>query len=352
MTYGTGLGLYPYGEVASALENDEVSSTTEGRHLTVLGSQVTGHEHSYPTKGHPVVVGENIVGVAFTTLTSDAQYVSIDTEGIWMQSVVALNPAAVAVVAGDELFINKTTAIISNDDNKNINAHFGYALGGVTAGQTAIIAVKVHWDPDDATESVGVSGEPYTTTLANTFREYRYQCSAASGASQGIYIRQYLTGDGTLTANALRAYTDIVGVSISNAYGAHLSLGMGESTTGGAITGLGVAVRATLGLPNVALAAGGTYAAIMPEIFAFGAASDPAAVTQLSFIKCVAGGDATGIEDIDDKAYLLVLDGVAEGAGNMVVASNTEGNYVSAARCLINGVEKWLMFASASGQSN
>jgi hypothetical protein len=124
---------------------------------------------------------------------------------------------------------------------------------------------------------------------------------------------------------------------------------MGESTTGGAITGLGVAVRATLGLPDVALAAGGTYAAIMPEIFAFGDASDPAAVTELSFIRCVDGGDATGRQAIDDKAYLLVIDGVAEGAGNMIVASATEANYVSAARCKINGVEKWLMFASASG---
>jgi len=33
----------------------------------------------------------------------------------------------------------------------------------------------------------------------------------------------------------------------------------------------------------------------------------------------------------------------------MVVASATEANYVSAARCKINGVEKWLMFASAPG---
>ena len=348
-TYGTGIGVYPYGEVADAREGNEVSSTYEGRHLTFVEAQITGHINAFPTKGYGCVVGESIVGVAFNTATAVGDYVTIDTEGIFLMSVVALNPAAVAVVAGDELFINKTTGIISNDDNKNINAHFGYALGGVTAGNTAIISVKVHWDPDDATESVGVAGAPYTTALANTFREYRYQCSATSGASQGIYIRQYLTGEGTLTANSLRAYTDIVGVSISNAYGAHLSLGMGESTTGGAITGLGVAVRATLGLPNVALAAGGTYAAIMPEIFAFGAASDPAAVTELSFIRCVAGGDAAGIEDIDDKAYLLVLDGVAEGANNMVVASATEGNYVTAARCKINGVEKWLMFASASG---
>jgi hypothetical protein len=343
-------GVYPDADVKTA--GEEFSSTYEGRHLTFLESELThpSHTDGYVDKGDPVLMGENVVGVAFNGASAATDLVAIDTEGIWILNVVATNEDGnIAVAAGDELFIHKTTCVISKNPNKNTHARFGYALGTVASGADGDIAVKVHWNPDDATELVGVAGAAFTTALANTFREYRYQCSATSGASQGIYIRQYLTGEGTLTANSLRAYTDIVGVSISNAYGAHLSLGMGESTTGGAVTGLGVAVRATLGLPDVALAAGGTYAAIMPEIYAFGDASDPAAVTELSFIRCVDGGDATGRQAIDDKAYLLVIDGVAEGAGNMVVASNTEANYVSAARCKINGVEKWLMFASASG---
>lgn len=342
----------PYGVYTAGTAGDEVSSTYEGRHLTFSESQITHpyHADGFVDKGDPVVVGENIVGVAFLDAAADTDLIPIDTEGIWQLSVIATNEDGnIAVAVGDELFINTSTCLISKNPNKNTQQRFGYALYPISSGVTDVVAVKVHFDPDDATELVGVSGAAYTTSLANTFREYRYQCSATSGASQGVYIRQYLTAAGTLTANSLRAYTDIVGVAIGNAYGAHLSLGMGESTTGGAVTGLGVAVRATLGLPNVALVGGGTYAAIMPEIFAFGASSSPAAVTQLSFIKCVAGGDATGIEAIDDKAYLLVIDGVAEGANNMVVASATEANYASAARCLINGVEKWLMFASASG---
>ena len=342
----------PYGVYTAGTAGDEVSSTYEGRHLTFTESQLTHPDNGdgFVNKGDPVVVGENIVGVAFLSAAAATDLIPIDTEGIWQLSVVATNEDGnIAVAVGDELFINKTTCVISKNPNKNTHQSFGYALYAIDSGVTDVIPVKVHWNPDDATELVGVSGAAFTTALANTFREYRYQCSATSGASQGIYIRQYLTGEGTLTANSLRAYTDIVGVAIANAYGAHLSLGMGESTTGGAITGLGVAVRATLGLPDVALAAGGTYAAIMPEIFAFGDASDPAAVTELSFIRCVDGGDATGRQAIDDKAYLLVIDGVAEGAGNMIVASATEANYVSAARCKINGVEKWLMFASASG---
>ena len=185
----TGIGLYPYGETGTT-ENDEVSSTYEGRHLTVLGTEISSHMagHTLQQAGHPLVVGESIVGVALTTetATGDGLYVAFDTEGIWLLSVVALNPAAVAVVAGDELFINRTTAVISNDDNKNINAHFGYALGGVAAGETGIISVKVHWDPDDAVESVGVTGTPYSSAEAGKlFRGYFYE-STGSGVIEGV----------------------------------------------------------------------------------------------------------------------------------------------------------------------
>ena len=85
------------------------------------------------------------------------------------------------------------------------------------------------------------------------------------------------------------------------------------------------------------------------EIYSAGASTDYANANKLSFIRIVNGGHATGVGNVDDDAYLLDIVGTTEGAGNMVVASNTEANYVSAAKCRINGVEKWLMFASASG---
>jgi hypothetical protein len=180
------------------------------------------------------------------------------------------------------------------------------------------------------------------------FMELRVQSSATSGDNRAIYNRLYLSGIGG-GGESLRSYTDVVGVAVGTVHGAHISLGFGESTTKGNATGLGVAVRATLGIPNAAMAADGTYAALMAEIYSFGSSSAVSAVTELSFIKCVAGGNGTGAGRVDDKAYLLVIDGVAEGSGNMIVASASEANYASAARCLINGVEKWLMFASASG---
>jgi predicted RecA/RadA family phage recombinase len=344
-----------YGVYTPGTAGDEVSSTYEGRHLTFDESQLVhpSHTDGFVNSGDPVVVGENIVGVAFTSAAAATDLIAIDTEGIWQLSVVATNEDGnIAVAVGDELFINTTTAIISKNPNKNTQQRFGYALYPITSGATDVIPVKVHFDPDDATELVGVSGAPLTTALANTFREYRYQCSATSGASQGIYIRQYLTGAGTLTANALRAYTDIVGVQIGNAYGAHITLGLGESTTIGKFTGLGCAVRATFGLPDGAAFAGGvgTPAAIQAEFFSFGAGSTLAAAhpTQ-AFIRCVNDGNATGIAALDDTLNLLTLTGGAIAGGNIVEASATEANYAYSARCNIHGVTMYMMFASAVG---
>ncbi len=234
--------------------------------------------------------------------------------------------------------VDRSTTELSVKSKGYERVQFGNVALSVAGGVTTALL-----------HGIGTAAAPATTGTADKkFLEYRTASSATSGDARGIYNRLSLTGTGG-GGESLRSYTEIVGVVAATAHGAHISLGMGESTTGGAVTGLGVAVRATLGLPSVALASGGTYAAMQAEIYSFGASADPAAVTELSFLKLTAGGDGTGAGKVDDKAYLMVIDGVAEGSGNMVVASTTGANYASAARCKINGVAKWLMFASASG---
>lgn len=213
MSYGTGLGLYPYGESGTASENEEVSSTYEGRHLTVLGTEITSHMdgHTLQQSKHPMVVRENIVGVAFTTETATGTglYVAFDTEGLFKLAVVAI--AGTAVIPGDELYIHKTTAIITNDPNKNLYAHFGYALGGVTAGNTAIITVKVHWDPDDAEEKVGVSGTPFVSSLvSHHFRDYYYEATGGSYI-QGMGMHLNIPND---AARTYVVHTMVLGVTI------------------------------------------------------------------------------------------------------------------------------------------
>jgi len=180
------------------------------------------------------------------------------------------------------------------------------------------------------------------------FAEFRLQTTATSGSCRGIYNRLYMSGAGA-DGESLRSYTDVVGVALTTAHGAHITLGFGESTTKGSITGLGAAVRAQLGIPDAAMASGGTYAACQPEIYSFGENSAVSAVTELSFIRCCNGGDGTGVGRVDDKAYLIVLDGGAIASGNIVEESTDETKYAYSIRCKFAGTEMFLMAASAVG---
>ena len=340
--YGTRCGNYPANETAGT----EVSSTYEGRHLTFLESEIThpSHTDNLVDKGDPVLVGENIVGVAFLSAVAATDLIAIDTEGVWNLSVVATdNAGSIAVAPGDALFINKTTCIISKNYNKNVSAFFGYALGTITSGATATIAVKVHWDADDALELVGISGGEFTSALIHNFREYRYS-SGATGAFdvRGIYNRLEITGI-AFSGESLRSYTEIVGVAAATAHGAHIALGTGESTVIGSVTGLGVALRATLGLANGALPAGGTYAAIQPEIWSFGTGSDPSAVTEISFIRCVNGGLVLG--EIDDHAFLFSLQGLTAGGGHLYDETASAATGDGTLKIKIGAATKYLLVA-------
>lgn len=132
----------------------EVSSTYEGRHITATAAELNhGNVLAVVTKGYPVifdiVAGAHGVGVAFNTEVAGADLIAVDTEGIWNLSVVASDDAANSlVVAGDPLYINTTTAVISKIRNNATQIPFGYALAQANGdGLAHTIAVKVHWDP-------------------------------------------------------------------------------------------------------------------------------------------------------------------------------------------------------------
>ncbi len=112
---------------------------------------------------------------------------------------------------------------------------------------------------------------------------------AGSGDNRGIYNRLYLTGAGG-GGESLRSFTTVEDVAGSTAHGAHISLNFGSS---GSITGLGVAMRGTLHVPNASMS-GGTYAAVQAEIWADGSSSDISGTTSHALIRGVVGGDSTG----------------------------------------------------------
>lgn len=141
---------------------------------------------------------------------------------------------------------------------------------------------------------------------------------AASGDNRGIYNRLYLTGGGG--GESLRSMTTVEDVTAGTAHGSHLSLSFGST---GKITGLGVAGRNTLHIPNQAMSGGGTYASVQAEIWSDGANSDPAGMTELSFLRCVNGGNASGIADVEDDAFFAVISGGAVASGNMFQAKSS-----------------------------
>jgi hypothetical protein len=149
MTYA-----YPTADAKTA--GEEISSTHEGRHVSVLESQIThpSHTDGFVDKGDPCLVGNVLVGVAFKSAAAATDLIALDTEGIWVQDVYAANGAGNSAVAyGDELYIDPTTCAISKIAT---GRHFGYALGIITGGNTDTIAVKVHFDPldDDVEDDV------------------------------------------------------------------------------------------------------------------------------------------------------------------------------------------------------
>lgn len=343
----------------------QVSSAYEGRHIKVREQDMVHPGAAICTKGSPVLFNDLTwdamvgVGVALGTAILVTDFVEVDTEGIWNLAVVSSSDITGAIanddiVFGDQVFIDITTGVLSKIRNANTNRPFGYTCNTTTvagAGTATVMAVKVHWDPwalSVAMPLCGVAGAPFVNDQVGvTFRQFRYDSGATAGDNRGEYLRVYYTGAGG-GGDCMRLYADVVGVAAANVFGLHVTAGFGESTTGGSVTGLAVGCRAQIGLPDVAMAAGGTYGAVMPEIYSYGAAADPSAVTQLSLIRCVNAGDATGVGLVDHKAYLLVLDGGSIDTDHIVEVANDETEYAWNARCLLPGGQiAYMMFASA-----
>jgi hypothetical protein len=185
MTYA-----YPTADAGTA--GDEVSSTYEGRHISVLESQIThpSHTDGFVDKGDPCIVGGVIVGVAFTSAAAATDLIALDTEGIWVQDVYAADGAGNSAVAyGDPLYIDATTCAISKIAT---GVHFGYALGIITAGNTDTIAVKVHFDPkddnveDDVQFKIGSTQATAATMITAEFDETTTGIGIYQQGSSGV----------------------------------------------------------------------------------------------------------------------------------------------------------------------
>jgi hypothetical protein len=120
----------------------ECSSTNEGRYVNVVEEMLTHPQHdedlNLVRKGDPCVTFE-LVGVAMQSAAAIDEVIVLDTEGIWWLDVKCYFFGA-DINVGQRLYID-TAGIVSDDIT---GMPFGWALGPVADGQTALVAVKVH----------------------------------------------------------------------------------------------------------------------------------------------------------------------------------------------------------------
>lgn len=193
------------------------------------------------------------------------------------------------------------------------------------------------------TAGTGTSDLVTTATANVKFLRFYLENSATSGDNRGMYLRLLLSGAGG-GGEAARIFTTCNDIAAGTAHGAHISLNFADT---GSVTGLGVAMRATLHIPDDAGWAPGTISAIQAEIFSDGAASDTDGATSVAFIRVVNGGNASGVADVDDDAMLLHISGGTIGAGNMVQAEVDETKFSHKIRCSVQGTTMYLMAADS-----
>ena len=245
MTY-----VYPVADADAA--GIEVSSTYEGRHVTVLESQITHPTHTdgYVDKGDPCIVGNVLVGVAFTSASAATDRVALDTEGIWIQDVYAADGAGNSAVAyGDELFIDATTCAISKIA---AGVHFGYALGIITGGNTDTIAVKVHFDPpdddvaDDVQFKVGSTQVTAETMITMEFDETTTGIGIYQQGTSGVPMVLNTNPGSAVIANTVHINHAAGAGDCDDLIGSYLKVtvsGDGDSD----LTAVGAAPRLTIG---------------------------------------------------------------------------------------------------------
>jgi len=168
----------------------------------------------------------------------------------------------------------------------------------------------------------GTSSSFVTTSTADKkFLQYYIENTAATGDNRAMYLRLKLSGGGG--GEALRVFTNVEANS-GTAHGAHISLNFVATAGGSECSGLGVAIRGTLHIPDVASwAPTGTYSAGMFEIYSDGTASDPAGMTRLSVLQLSNSGNATGKADVDTDGYIFDLQGWTAAADAAHAVSST-----------------------------
>lgn len=155
---------------------------------------------------------------------------------------------------------------------------------------------------------VGTTANPAATAAAgNMFAEFRTKSTATSGDSRGLYWRHELAGAG-VSGESLRSFTK-VSAAAATARGAHFSIDLADA---GTVSGFGAGVDAQVMLGNTSYSS--KLTALNAEIYASGSSSAIAG-QNASFLRCVVGGDGTGVADVAGKVSFVDFGNAAGSAG-------------------------------------
>lgn len=300
------------------------SSIPAGGDLTVADDLVVSDDVAVTGL---MTVGETLGVTGATTLSST---LGVTGAATFSSTVDLADDMALRFGAGPDATIlyDETT-----DDVLEFNAANGIWFNGLGGAKAANMLFF----------GAGTSGSPATTATANkSFIEFRTESTATSGDSRALYLRHSLNGAG-VNGEAIRAFSKI-DAGAATARGAHISL---DVASAGSCSGLGVGVDNQILAHNGALA-GGTYAVGNFEIYSAGSSTDVSGVTEISFMRVVAGGDATGIANVDDNAFLMSFSGIAAGAGNIIDTNITTHTAYAGLKVNIPGVgTRWIALVSA-----
>lgn len=190
----------------------------------------------------------------------------------------------------------------------------------------------------------GTSATPITcsTTAGMKFISMYVSSSATSDDARAAYIRLYIAGAGG-SGEAVRAFTTVNNVAGNTAHGAHISLSFGAT---GSLTGLGVAGRNTIHVPNAM--SNGTFAAVQAEIYGEGETSSVSGAAEFSFYRSVVDGATTDVKaTVDTSGYLMSIHGLTVGSGKLF-QENTAAAATHALKIKIDSTDYFVMLTDSS----
>ncbi len=310
------------------LRNVTATGTIQGASVTATGT-LTGLDAA--------------IGGGFTTGTGSGLTVA-NTGALSTNGAIITESTLASGVNGANGHAGGLT--INNGANPGAATFTVSSAGVVYAASTLAVGGVVTLGADTTTALLLGAGAASNATVITTatanknFIQFYTENTATSGDNRGIYNRFYLGGAGG-GGESLRSYTTVDDVAAGTAHGAHLSLNF---ATSGSITGLGVAMRGTLHVPNYAMSAG-TYAALQAEAYCDGTSSDISGVTAHGLIRCVVdGGDATAQSKVT-KLLLVSAPVAAKTSAYMVANDDVTGAGGAAAggiQVSVNGTAYWI----------